>query len=130
MAFLVKERTNSQYKVTLKDEAGTLITKASVTLLKVTLFNLDDDAQTIINSRNAQDHGPSGLNFAADITMGATDGIVTFAMQPADNAILGGVPAAIQRYERHRLILDVTASSKRLVFQDEVIVENTEKITT
>ncbi len=127
MAFLAKERTNSLYTVTVKDDTGTLIPKANVTSLKLTLFNLEDDAQTIINSRNAQEQAPG---FTGDVTMGATNGVVSFAMQPADNQLIGLTPSQNQRYERHRLIFDITANSKRLVFQDEILVENTEKITT
>ncbi len=127
MAFMAKERTNAQYKVTLKYEDGTLVPKAQVTSFKVTLFNLDDDAQTILNGRNAEEHATA---FSGAITMGATDGIVTFNLQPSDNAIVGLTPGQNLRYERHRLIFDVTANSKRLVIQDEILVENTEKVTT
>lgn len=123
---IAKERTNSQYKVTIKDETGTPIPKAQITSFKVTLFNLDDDAQTILNSRNAQEQAPG---FTGDLTVGATDGLVTFNLQPADNQIVGGTPGQNQRYERHRLLFDITASGKRLVYQDEIIVENAEKVT-
>ncbi len=123
MAFLTKERTNAQYKVTIKDELGAPIPKANISSFKVTLFNLEDDAQTILNNRNAEEHAPG---FTGAITVGTSDGLVTFNMQPADNPFLG----TLARYERHRLIFDITASGKRLVFQDEIIVENTEKITT
>lgn len=127
MAYLAKERTNALYTVTLKNDAGVAITKASVTSFKVTLFCLDDDAQTIINSRNAQEQATA---FSGDITMDATSGVVTYAMTPADNQLILLAPGALQRYERHRLIFDVTAGGKRLVFQEEILVENTEKVTT
>jgi hypothetical protein len=128
MAHFARERTTSKYTVTLKDEAGTPIAKTAVSSLKLTVFNLDDDAQTIINGRNAQEQAPG---FTGDLTMGTTDGIVTYIMTPADNQIVNLAPGANQRYERHRLILDVTLiNNKRLVFQDEILVENTEKITT
>ncbi len=128
MAFLAQERTSSQYKVTLKDETGAAIAKSAVTSLKVTLYNLDDDAKTIINSRSAQEQATA---FSGDVTMGATDGIVTFNMTPADNQIIGLSPGQNQRYERHGLVLDVTVTGgKRLVFQDEILVENAEKVTT
>jgi len=62
------------------------------------------------------------------ITMGVNDGIVTFNLQPADTQIIGLSPNINVRYERHRLIYDVTANGKRLVHQDELLVENTEKV--
>lgn len=127
MAFLAKERTSAQYTVTLKDDAGAAIQKASVTNFKVTLFNLDDDAQTVINSRDAQEQATA---FSGQVTMHATSGLVTFAMLPADNPIVGLAPNKAVRYERHRLVFDVTVTGgKRLVFQEEIMVENTEKVT-
>jgi len=126
MAFLVKERTNAQYKITLKYEDGSPVPKADVSSFKVTLFNLDDDAQTILNSRGAQEQAPG---FTGAITMGTIDGLVTFNLQPADNQIVAGSPSPHARYERHRLIYDVTANGKRLVHQDELLVENTETVT-
>lgn len=128
MAFLAKERTSSQYKVTIKDEAGAAIPKANVASFKLTLFNLDDDGQTIINGRNAQEQAPG---FTGDVTVGVSDGLVAFNMAAADNQIVGAAPGANQRYERHRLLFDVTLTNgKRLVYQDEIIVENAEKVTT
>lgn len=128
MAFLAKERTSSQYTVTLKDDAGVAIPKANVSSLKLTLFNLDDDGQTIINSRNAQEQAPG---FTGDVTMHATSGLVTYNLTPADNQMILLTPGQLQRYERHRLIVDATLTNgKRLVYQDELLVENAEKITT
>ncbi len=128
MAFIAKERTNAQYTVTLKYDDGTAVPKTDVTAFKVTLFCLDDDAQTTLNSRNAQDVYASGA-WNLGVTIHATSGLVTFLMTAADNAIVS-TATVVKRYERHRLIFDVTASSKRIVIQDEVLVENTEKITT
>lgn len=121
------ERTNHQYTFTVKDETGTAVPKSSVTSLKLTLFCLDDDAQTIINSRNAQEHAPG---FTGDVTMHATSGLITFNMQAADNQIIALSPGQRQRYERHGLIFDMTAGGKRYVHRDEIIVENIEKVTT
>ncbi len=126
MAFMAKERTNAQYPVTLKYDTGAAVPKADVTSFKVTLFCLDDDAQTILNGRSAQEQATA---FSGDLTMHATSGLVTFSMTAADNAIVS-TAAIAKRYERHRLIFDVTANSKRIVIQDELIVENTEKVTT
>ena len=122
MAYLVKERTSAKYTITLKDQAGVAIPKADVSSFKVTLLCLDDDAQTILNSRNASEQATA---FSGNITMGATDGLVTFNMQPADNAIVAGAPNKGIGYERHRLVFDVTLSNgTRLVYEDEIIVQN------
>ena len=127
MAFLARERTSSQYKVTIKDEAGAAIPKANIASFKLTLFNLDDDGQAIINGRNAQEQAPG---FTGDLAVGVSDGVVTFNMAAADNQIVGAAPGANQRYERHRLIFDIALTNgKRLVYQDEILVENTEKVT-
>lgn len=126
MAFMAKERTNAQYTVMLNYDTGAAVPKADVTSFKVTLFCLDDDAQTILNGRNAQEQFPA---FSQGVDMHATSGLVTFSMTAADNAIVS-TSAVAKRYERHRLIFDVTANSKRIVIQDEIIMENTEKITT
>jgi len=127
MAFLAKERTNAKYTVTLKYDDGAAVQKAQVTSFKVTLKNLDDDAQTVINTRDAQEQA---VAFSGQIDMHATSGLVTFSMLPADNPIVAGTPNAAIRYERHRLLFDVTANGKRLVHQDELIVENADYIAT
>lgn len=124
---LARERTNHQYTFTLKDEAGAAVAKASVSSLKLTLLNLDSDAQDVINSRNAQEHAPG---FSGNVTMHDTNGLITFNMQPADNVIQGGSPSQNKRYERHRIVFDITAASKRYIHHDEILVENTESITT
>lgn len=127
MSFVAKERTNHQYKFTLKDDTGTAVPKSSVTSLKLTLINLDSDAQDVINSRNAQEHAPA---FSGDVTMHDTSGLITFNMQPSDNILQAGTPSQGQRYERHRVIFDITAGGKRYVHQEEILVENAETITT
>jgi hypothetical protein len=129
MAFLARERTSAQYTVTLKDDTGAAIAKASVSSFKVTMFCLDDDAQTVINLRDAQDVYNAGA-WDKGVTMHATSGLVTFAMAAADNPIVGLTPNINVRYERHRLIFDVTLSNgTRLVHVDELLVENAEKVT-
>lgn len=128
MAFIAHERTNANYTVTIKDQAGAVIPKANISSFKLTLLNLDDDAQTIINSRNAQEQA---TGFTGDLTVGVSDGLVTFKMQPADNQLILLTPGQNQRYERHRLIFDITLTNgTRLVWQDEIVVENKDKVTT
>ncbi len=120
MPFLASKRTTEQYKVTLKDETGTAIPKANVSSFKLTLFNLDDDAKTIINARTAQEQVP----FTGDIAMDTTSGLVTFTMTPNDNPILTTL-----RYERHGIVYDVTlANGKRVVWEDEIRVEDKDKV--
>lgn len=76
----VQERQSGQVSFTLKDETGAAVASAAMSTMTLTLYNTRTG--TILNSREAQ----NVLN-ANNVTMHATSGLVTWTMQPADNAI-------------------------------------------
>lgn len=77
------ERSSGSVTATLTDEAGAAVTLAAMTSLTLTLF--ESSTRTILNSRKAQ----NVLN-ANNVTMHATSGLVTWAVQPDDMAIVTG----------------------------------------
>lgn len=76
----VHQGANAQYTATLTDAAGSVIALADIVSLTLTLY--DRSSGVILNSRNAVD----ALN-ANDVTVGSTDGLLTWDIQPGDNTI-------------------------------------------
>ena len=87
--FTVQERTTAVYIATIKDENDVGIPAASLTTLTLTLYTASG---TIINSRDGQ----NVLN-TNNVTVN-TEGMLTWTMQPADNAIIGANSPAIERH--------------------------------
>lgn len=81
------ERTTAIYSFTLEDAANPAVPIPAADLVTLTLTLYDTATNGIINSRDAQNI----LN-ANNVTVDS-DGLVTFTMQPEDNAIIGA-PAA------------------------------------
>lgn len=108
------EKTLAKYTATVKDEAGAAIAAASLTTLTLTLY--DVDTLTIINSRTAQ----NVLN-TNNVTVDS-DGLLTWLIQPADNAIVGTRRRANQ-YEKHVALFEYTWSSGTKASKHEVILE-------
>ena len=77
--------------VTFQDHAGATIVKANLITLTATLY--DQDAATIINSRNAVN-----VKDANDGVV-ATDGTLTWRLGPLDNVIVGTV--AVGKIQDH-----------------------------
>lgn len=77
----VPEKSTARITGVLKDEAGNVITAASLTTLTLTLYVLGFPSQ-IVNSRDAQ----NVLN-ANGVTVDASGNLV-WTMTPADNAII------------------------------------------
>ena len=77
------ERSSGVVEATLRDEAGAPVTAASVASLTLTLY--DQATRAIINGRRAQ----NALN-ANNVTMGVSDGLVTWAVQPSDTTCVSG----------------------------------------
>ena len=79
--FRFPEGTTAQITGIIQDETGAGIAAASLTTLKLTLYDLATDA--IINSRTAQD--------VKNTNGGSVDasGNLTMVLTPADNVILG-----------------------------------------
>ena len=75
------ERSSGVVTATLTDETGAPVTLASLTTLTLTLY--DKATRTILNNRLNQD-----VKNANNVTVHATSGLVTWAVQPADMAIV------------------------------------------
>lgn len=80
---VVRENTTAVYTAHIKDQDGVAISAASLDALTLTLY--DYRTSGVINTRDGQDV----LN-ANDVTVTA-EGLLTWTMQPADNAIVGNV---------------------------------------
>ena len=83
----INERTSARYTATLTDETGAVIN--GTTLDSATITAYDVTTGTIIGSRNAQN-----CLQANGVTISAL-GLLTWILDPADNAILGS--AATER---------------------------------
>jgi len=119
----VDERTTQKYTATIKDENGAAIPSGSLTTLTLTLY--DVDSQMIINSRNNQ----NVLNLN-DVTVDAA-GLLTWTMQPADNAILS-VSLSDDATERHMALFKFTfgaGGSKAGSHELGLLVRNVGKVT-
>lgn len=110
------ERTSGDLTFTLKDNLGVAVPLATITSLRVTLY--DRSTGTIINSRNNQDV----LN-ANNVTVHATSGLVTWSVQPADMAVAAGSTATYQ----NRIALFVVkwaADTKERAHEIVIPIEN------
>lgn len=97
---VIFEKTSPKITATIKDEDGNPVAAGSLNTLTLTLYNLDDAAGTIINSRNAQ----NVLN-ANNVTVSG-GGVLTWSVQSLDTIIIGS-----GNYERHRAVFEWTYSS-------------------
>lgn len=80
------ERSTGVVTAILRDETGAPVAKASMTSLTLTLYERTTGA--ILNSRRNQN-----VLDANNVTMGVADGLVTWALQPADMAIVSQLTA-------------------------------------
>lgn len=75
------ERSSGRLTCVLKDETGTPVPKASLISLTLTLY--DQNTRAIVNGkRNANVLDQGG------VTVGATDGLITWAVSPFDTMLL------------------------------------------
>ena len=108
------EKTLASYSATIRDAAGAVIPTANITTLTLTLY--DVETGTIINSRNAQNvHNTNNVT----VTSG---GVLTWEIQPADNAIIGTRRRAGQ-YEKHVALFEYSWSSGSKASKHEVILD-------
>lgn len=96
----ILEKTSPKITATIQDEDDVGIPAASLDTLTLTLFNFDDTAKTIINSRTAQDV----LN-ANNVTVDGSGNLV-WSVQALDTIIVGTAA-----YERHRAVFGWTYNS-------------------
>ena len=108
------EGTLAKYTATITDEAETAIALSAMTTLTLTLY--DAETGTVINSRNDQDV----LN-TNNVTVSSA-GLLTWLIQPADNAIVGTRRRAGQ-YEKHVALFEYTWSSGSKASKHEVTLE-------
>ena len=108
------EGTLAKYTATITDEAETAIALSAMTTLTLTLY--DAETGTVINSRNDQDV----LN-TNNVTVSSA-GLLTWLIQPADNAIVGTRRRAGQ-YEKHVALFEYTWSSGSKASEHEVTLE-------
>lgn len=115
----VRERSTGRVTAVMKDELGAVIPAASMTSLKLTLY--DVLTGTVLNARDAQ----NVLN-ANDVTLDAT-GTLVWQVRPADHALVGTSPRAL---EKHRAVFDFTWASgaKRDWHALEFLVEAEPKV--
>lgn len=110
------EGATGQYTATVKDETGTVIPLANVSTLTLTLMDLG--TKEIVNSRQDQDV----LN-TNNVTYHATSGLLTWAVQQADTALLKGkkVPPDKQnRLARFEMVFNTT---KKAIHELLIIVK-------
>ena len=90
----LNEGSGAKYTATLKDPAGTVVTRSNLAALGLVLYNQRDGS--IINSRGTlsgttytfQDVRPTSDTAVNNVTFHATSGLMTWLIQPADNAIV------------------------------------------
>ena len=112
---VIPEGTTATYTATLQDEAGQPVALASLTSLTLTYYNVADGS--IINSRNAQD-----VKNANNVTVHATNGLVTWELQAADTVIVDSTIATGRR-EQHKALFTWTWASGAKVGRHEVLIE-------
>ncbi len=121
----INERSSRTVTFYLKDNLGNPIPAASLDSLTLTLYDIGTFAPDsgspsdgIINARNGQDV----LN-ANNVTVHASSGLVTWAMQPEDNIIV----TLRRQIERHRAEFVPVANGVELDYQFEIEVLNLRK---
>lgn len=114
----INELTSASYTTTLKDETGAVIPAASLTALTLSLYEANGGAT--VNSRSNQ----NVLN-ANNVTVDS-NGLLTWAIQPADTAIIDGTKAV----EPHIAVFRATWASgaKSCVHQFELDVTNIQTV--
>lgn len=104
----IKEKTSQVYTATIKDDADIALILSRIDTMKLTLFSTHDLA--VINSRSAQD-----VKNANNVTIHATSGLLTWNMQPADNAILDNNLSFEQHRALFEWVYDTTKEGKHTV---------------
>lgn len=116
----VNEQSVKAVTFTITDENSDPVASASLDAAELTLYDVDtyvggSPATGIINDRQAQDV----LN-TNDVTVGATDGLVTWLMQPEDNVIV----TELRQVERHRAAFRFAWDTGSFEYEFEIEVTN------
>lgn len=102
--FPAKQGATTLAKITLVDATGAAIPASAVSSLLLTYWNAEQTPAAIINTRTAQN-----VKNANNGTLGATDGLFTWALQALDTAIVDQA-RAIGDTELHAFRLDCVHS--------------------
>lgn len=100
LADIIYEGTTPKITFDIEDEDGNTISASNLDTFTLTLFNLDDSDNTIINSRSDQDV----LN-TNNVTVDS-EGAVVWSVQALDTIIVG-----TDNIERHRAVFAWTYNS-------------------
>lgn len=112
--FTVNEHASCRYTATLEDALGVAIPLATIVTAVLTLTDVSTGA--VINSRSDQD-----IKNANNVTIHATSGLLTWSLQPADNAIA----TAGAEYELHRAVFEIVyATDQKATHQFFILVQN------
>lgn len=118
MVDTLNELTSASYTATLQDTDGNAIPVAAIVTAQLTLT--DVDTGEVVNGRDAQNI----LN-ANNVTIHATSGLLTWSIQPADNAVQ---TAGVQQ-ELRRAVFDVVYNTdQRLVHETYWLVKNLSEV--
>ena len=99
-----KENTGAVYTATLEDSSGTAIPLANITTMVLTLY--DVASGDIINSRDDQD-----VKNTNNVTINATSGLLTWAMQADDNPIVDDAGTSeVGDRENHKALFEYTGT--------------------
>lgn len=116
----VNERSTAKYTTDpLLDEDGAVVAGSTLSAAQLTFY--DEKSGKIINSRDAQN-----INQANNVTIG-DDGVVTWLLLPADNAIINTRLAQ----ETHVAVFDFRwdVGASRATHEVKILVNNLRKIT-
>ena len=121
-SFDVKEKTGAQYTTTMKDADGTAIPLANISTIVLTLYNYGDSS--IINTRTVQD-----VKNANNVTIHATSGLLTWAIQADDNPIVSS-DIAVNSKETHIALFEIAYTGGGTPGKHEVylLVKNLGKV--
>ncbi len=117
----VNEGSSKTISFILKDSSGAVVPLASLGTAELTLYDLQTYVPSgspvvgILNDRNAQD-----VKNANNVTVHATTGLVTWAMQSEDNVIV----TSRRQVERHRARFRFVVSGVELDYPIEIEVVN------
>ncbi|MDB4263164.1 hypothetical protein N9842_03055 [Porticoccaceae bacterium] len=115
------EASSAQYVATITDEAGSAIALTDLTAITLTLY--DEYSGTIINSRTDQD-----VKNANNVVI-TSGGVLTWSIQPADNAIIN-TTLRTNSYEFHVALFEYTwdSGSSAGKHELELVVRQLDKV--
>lgn len=105
----VNQAGTAVYTGTLTDTADAAIAEADIVSAELTLYDLASGS--IINNRNSQN-----VKDANNVTIGTTDGLLTWTLQPADNPVLGS--GVVGTLEEHVALFKVVYDTDKVLYHE------------